>query len=921
MARIVLRGRGEAISRALTALRHAARTGQGAVVAISGEPGIGKSAVLRDVVEQASRTGFRVGTGKAEQGDQIAPGAPLLVALRSGPQPLLTGDSFTSLAPLYDKPLWLVDRISGLLEELAEHGPVLVAIDDVQWADRLTRFALRVLPARLAGSPVVWAVASRRAPSDALDEILAGTDDVTTTTRIPLGPLTADDIAELATDRMDGAPSAQLLDLLEEAGGNPFWAVQVIDGLARRPGEPKGPSLYAELARGIRGRLDDLSESGVALIRLAAVWGRFLAATDATRLLGHISDAQLALLTKEAVDNGLLASGLSANREGGVYFPHDLLRETVYADIAPEERRALHRACARHITGEGGSVLSAAVHFRASARVDDEEAIVALERAARDSESLPDQALDIAQHAFALTSPDHPLWFLTGERTVEALLNAQREGEALKLADRLLGKTVDAETASRLELLACRALWRAGDGIEMEQRAAAALERDDISAVLRARLFAAQALGSSRAHESTRTEAMIQQALAEGNRLGDNQTRRFAVVASIEAARNEGRHRLALERFAGLRRLSDDAYIAEEIRTLQHLDRFDDAEAMLAKIRDAHDDVDRQLPSMLYAQMWQDLNLAQFDAAEAGARTLLRLVEETGNHAYRLNGCMVLAVVCGYRGELDKATSLLAPTDQHESLHETRSPRLRLMHGWLKASTGDFEGSLALLTSLLEPAGEFRDPWLWTPPWLRILAHAGAAAGDPSFAERAAHLADLAAQRNPGVASLEGAALHIRGLLAGDVGALLDAVRVLRNSPRPMLVADALKDLGAAQLDQDLSDAGVRSLTEAADIYQRVGAVSGTRAVSAVLRRHGVRGVRVNPSTPRPSSGWASLTPTEMRVVSLISTGHTNRSAATELGVSANTVNTHLRAVFRKLEVRSRVQLTIAFREQSGGVQ
>ena len=61
-----------------------------------------------------------------------------MVSLRSGPHPLLPGDAFASLAPLYDKPLWLVDRISALLEELAVHTPVLIAIDDVQWADRLT---------------------------------------------------------------------------------------------------------------------------------------------------------------------------------------------------------------------------------------------------------------------------------------------------------------------------------------------------------------------------------------------------------------------------------------------------------------------------------------------------------------------------------------------------------------------------------------------------------------------------------------------------------------------------------------------------------------------------------------------------------------------------------------------------------------
>src|SRR3954452_2989298 len=251
MAQVALRGRSEAMSRALDALRRASRTGQGALVVISGEPGIGKSAVLRAIVEQASRAGFSVGSGKAEQGDQIAPGAPLLVSLRSGPQPLLPGEAFASLAPLYDKPLWLVDRISALLEELAVHAPVLIAIDDVQWADRLTRFALRVLPARLAGSPVVWAVSSRWAPSDPLEEMIAGTDGATTLTRIALGPLTLDDIDDLATDRLGAQPSPQTRKLLGGVGGNPFWAVQVIDGLARRHERGQGlGDLHSELSVG-----------------------------------------------------------------------------------------------------------------------------------------------------------------------------------------------------------------------------------------------------------------------------------------------------------------------------------------------------------------------------------------------------------------------------------------------------------------------------------------------------------------------------------------------------------------------------------------------------------------------------------------------------------------------------------------------
>jgi DNA-binding CsgD family transcriptional regulator len=910
MARMALRGRSDAMSRALNAVNRAARTGQGALVVVTGEPGIGKSAVLAAVVEQAGRSGFTVGTGKAEQGDQIAPGAPLLVSLRSGPQPLLPGDAFASLAPLYDKPLWLVDRISALLEELAARAPVLIAIDDVQWADRLTRFALRVLPARLAGSPVVWVVASRFAPDDALEEVIAGTDGAATVTRIPLGPLSTGDIDEIAADRLGAAPSDQTRDLLGGVGGNPFWAVQVLEGLARRRERGQGTGdLHAELAVGVRARLDGLSAQGADLVRLAAVWGRALAVSDGARLLG-CSEAQLRMLIREGADNGLLATD-----DGDVYFPHDLVREAVYADIEPERRRTVHRACARHIVDSGGSSLTAATHFGASAKRDDQEAIEALERAARES-TLPDEAVELAQRAFALTSENHPLWQIAGERAVATLVDVQREREALAIASRLLAATDDPEVMARIELHACRALWCAGDSEQMERRAATALERPGVSEVLRAQLSAARALAASRTPSAARAEILGRDAFLEGSRLQDKYSQRLAIVALIESARNEGRHRLALDRFAELRRLSDSAYQAEEIRTLQHLDRYDDAEAMLAKIRDGNDDVDGQLPSMLYAQMWQDHNLARFDAAEAGATTLLRLADETGNYGFRLNARMVLAAIATYRGDHARATQWLRPVETDANAAQGEAvPRLRLMQGFLRASTGDFTGSLAVLAPLLERVTELPDPWPWSPPWMRILTRIGLDAGSPDFVRRAAQLAELAAQRNPGVSTLEGTALHVRGLIAADPELLAGAVLALRESPRPLLLADALADLGATLLRNRRTTEAAAALVEAADVYQRIGAAAGSHAVAKLLRDHGVRGVRIHQPAPRPTMGWEALTATELRVVELISAGHTNRSAAAELGVSPNTVNTHLRAVFRKLDVKSRVQLTIAVRE------
>ena len=76
------------------------------------------------------------------------------------------------------------------------------------------------------------------------------------------------------------------------------------------------------------------------------------------------------------------------------------------------------------------------------------------------------------------------------------------------------------------------------------------------------------------------------------------------------------------------------------------------------------------------------------------------------------------------------------------------------------------------------------------------------------------------------------------------------------------------------------------------------------------MRQAGARRAKWSRATERPSTGWGSLTDAERRVAKLIASGHTNKSAASILGISVNTIGTHLRAIFVKLEVQSRVQLT-----------
>jgi DNA-binding CsgD family transcriptional regulator len=916
VSREVLRGRSDELGAVLAAMRRAARTGAGAMIVLTGEPGIGKSALLRSAVQQASRSGSLVGAARAEEIDQIAPGGPLLLALRSGPRPLVDGSAFAGLASLYDRQLWLVEKISVLLEDAAQRAPVVIAIDDVHWADRLTRFALRLLPGRLAASPVTWMLTSRLAPSDVIDEIAVAAADAVPVTRVALGPLAPADIDALAQDRLGAPVSEAVRELLRGTGGNPFWAVQVLDGLIWRQahGVPR-ESMHAELMDGVRRRMAALEPETAALVRLAAVWGHVLPVESAAQLLGGLPPARVLHAARQAADNGLLTSS-----GPGVDFAHALVRDAIYADIDLPERAVLHRMCGRYLLDTGAASVGAAPHFRAVATRGDEEVVDALLRAAADSATVPDQAAELAQEAFALVPADSSRWLASGEQVVALLVRVQREGAVLSITSKLIAGTEDGDATARLQVQACRALWAAGACHEIERRVDLTLRLDGVAAAVRARLSAVRALASTRTESAPAARGAAQAALATGRQLGDEVAQRIALLALAEAARNEGRHQLVLNVFTELRSLSRSEYLAEEIRALQHLDRYAEADTLLAKIRhEAQDDVDKVLPSFLFAQIWQDHNLARFDAAEAGARTLLRLAGEIGNFGHELDARMVLTAVAIYRGDPALARTILQPAiDREESRDELRVSRLRLTQGWLTAVEGDAGASLAILRPLVSAAAGGTHAWCWSPPWMRAFAGIALAAGDDSFAQATATIAELGAERNPGVPTMLGIALNVRGLVERDVPVLGRAVDVLRQAPRPLLLAQALADHAAALRTAGDAAAADARAAEAATCFGAVdaaeGALSGTATVQAPRARRGRPGASV-----RPDHGLDALTETERRVADLISAGHSSRAAAAELGVSPNTVNTHVRSAFAKLGVRSRVQLSNLLRDPASG--
>ena len=518
---------------------------------------------------------------------------------------------------------------------------------------------------------------------------------------------------------------------------------------------------------------------------------------------------------------------------------------------------------------------------------------------------MPEQAGKLARQAFDLLGAGHPQALAVGRRALAVLVDAQRNSEVLELADTLLPITDSPDAAAHIEVSAGRALWETGAGQELVHRATAALRLPDLPPVQRARLLALRALGSTRTPAAPSARDAAQEALTEGARLDDRLTQQTALLALTEAARNVGEHHRVVEHYDRLRTISPHAHIAERVRVLQHLDRYDEAATLLAKARrEAGDNVERLLPSYLFAQAWQHHNLGEFETAETIARALLRQADAIGNFAYTMNARMILTGLAIYRGEIDQAWKALAPIVQAAERQDLiRTSRLIAVQAWLTAEEGDLQGSLRLIGPLLATADNGCHSWAWSPPWMRTFGGIAQQAGDTYTARQAARIADLGARRNPGVPTMAGVALNLRGHLTTDIAVLHRAVTVLRDSPRPLPLANALRDLGDALVAAARPDRGHAALHEAHGIYQQTGAFGYARAIE---QDHPAFW---SPHRTRAREGWAALTATEARVAELVATGHTNRSAAAVLGVSTNTISTHLRSIFSKFDVRSRVQL------------
>ena len=423
-------GRGQELAR-LRAAWEGARDGRGGGVAIVGEAGIGKTRLAVELATEAVRQGDQVLLGRSYETEQILPFGPWVDALRAGEvtrdEALLAGlDPVWRtelgrlvpeiLAPGAPRPtdpaeyLQLFESLSQLLQRLAGRRPVLLIMEDLQWADDMSIRLLAYLGRRIQALPLLFVGTAREeelADATLLRRTLENRTQDQGLVRLTLAPLAPNDMLTLVRGLTGAGAETKALTPLQicaASEGNPFVAIELVRALraGTLPTEPAGLPLSVREA--ITGRLERLSAPAQHAAAVAAVIGRAAEFPLLARAAG-VDEARAAQAVEELVRFRVLQA--VGDR---LDFSHDRIRAVVAARLLPLRRTLLHRRAAEalealHVGDLEPHHLAIGVHYR-EAEVWDRAApalhragILALARSApREATAAFDQALDALQH-------------------------------------------------------------------------------------------------------------------------------------------------------------------------------------------------------------------------------------------------------------------------------------------------------------------------------------------------------------------------------------------------------------------------------------------------------------------------------------------------------------------------------------------
>lgn len=910
--------------------------GRGGLVVVTGAAGIGKSRLAQELVDEASAEGLVTARGYAVDDA----GAPALWPWRRiGRDMALVRDvvDSTSRPAVGDGARFLLaEAVGEALAQTAGTVGAVVALEDLHWADVASLQVLKHLAADLPQLRVLFVVTARPGPDSPWEGALAELARGSAARIVPLHPLSALDVRawmESSALTRDWAASAEVL--VARTRGNPFYIWVLTASGSPAPGpDPFGDVLSsrAELRSILTAAVRRQPPQVRRVLQSAALVGERIHPEVIAAVTGLPSQV-IGQMLATAVTSQLLSFG-----PAGLSFTHALVRDAVAADLDVQTSTDLHRRTAEALESrdhDGGLSGQIAQHW---ADVDGQEAAL--------------RCVDFASRAskFAMTdlAPEQAVWFASlavrrgrgaglGKAHL-ALLTvelAERQASANLVTDALASSVEGADLAQQAGaplLLARAALVLHGLGStdvyavvsEICERALRHLPDDE--SVLRARLLAQQAVCAAEADSGSVAADLSAAALAQARRCADPLAELEALSArhlaiAVPASVHE---RAALAERAIVLATSCAAPMAE---LWGHLWRLDAGFQLgdMARVDQVLADLDR-IAGRTHSPVarWHHLRMTATRAALIGdfamARTrsqaaldLARRMGDASMRGMHYAFSLQLALVRGAADEL--------PRDQLEVIGSApQLPLVQISRPLTLAVQGDLDGARAAFEKFRTLPIRLTPGLRWTPTVTQI-GVACVVLGDAEVAAQVYRVLLPDAQYcngdGSGTVFSTGSNAGLLGMLALVSGQpqrahahFIAALEVnTRIGARPFV---ALSRLGLAQAALTIGEPPFGPRTEQG--------IEGVANVLELARQAEAEFARLDMPGPQrlalamisrlePTSGQAPLSPREVEITALVAQALSNREIAARLFLSERTVESHVRHILAKLDLRSRTEI------------